>query len=219
MRRKAAGIFVFLMKHTVETINSQTSATFVEWLKTHEESCRRMVHITCGRSAGMMHSIALEADDVWGDVFLKLERKNPIVSSEPALLKLVKTCTKNYILDKGRKNRTRQSILEECVETGDESRDASIGQLREFDPAKSFQPDRLLAETEAITCLNKIALGDAETAPVFEAICALEESGITTSIANLAQYLRRPYAIVRRSRLRLQDNIRRALDADCKTRP
>jgi len=207
------------MKHTVETSTFQASSTFTEWLKTHEGSCRRMVHITCARCSGVMRSIALEPDDVWGDVVLKLQRKNPVILNEAALMKLVKTCSKNHILDRGRKNRTRQSVFAESFEIGDESRDVSSAQLREFDPEKSHQPDHLLAEADGIIRLREIALGDPGTARVFEAICFLEEQGIAPSLSNLSQHLSSPYAAIRRSRLRLQQNVRRAFNTDCKTRP
>lgn len=170
-----------------------------------------MVHFTCLRCAYMMRSIALESDDVWGEVYLKLHRKNPLVANEAALMALVKTCAKNHILDKGRKNRTRQSIIEEFVATGEETSDAAREQSRGYDAGKSFRPDDILSAAESLGRLNAIGLNDPETAPIFQAIRDLEESGLTPSIANLAERLGRPYANVRRSRLRLQEAIRQAL--------
>ncbi|CAN5830854.1 hypothetical protein BH09VER1_BH09VER1_47440 [soil metagenome] len=162
----------------------------------------------------MMQSIALEPNDIWGEVYLKLQRKNPSVPSEPALMKLVKKCARNHILDKGRKNRTRQSVISDFITTGEETNDAASGQLREYDPEKSPRPDDLLLAVESLNRLKEIGLSDPQTAPVFLAICALEENGLTPSIVNLAQYLGRPYASVRRSRLRLQEAIYQALLTD-----
>jgi len=159
----------------------------------------------------MMRSIALESGDVWGEVYLKLRRKNPAVPNEPALMALVRTCAKNHILDKGRKNRTRQSIIEEFVTTGKETGDGAKVQRREYDARKSFRPDDILSETESLARLNAIGLNDPETAPIFKAIRDLEENGLSPTIVNLAQYLGRPYANVRRARLRLQATIRQAL--------
>jgi len=173
-----------------------------------------MVRFTCLRSAAIMRSTALECDDVWGDICLKLQMKNPSIPNEPALMKLVQVCTTNHIRDKGRKNRTRQSIIADFVETGDEESDFVGSQRREYDSEKSHQPDDLLAEAESFGRLKEIGLSDPETAPVFQAICTLEECGINPSIVNLAKHLGQPYAGVRRTRLRLQEIVRRELRAD-----
>lgn len=202
------------MKNPVKLPRTQIQATFSDWLQTHENHCRQMVRLTCLRSAAIMRSTALECDDVWGDICLKLQMKNPRIPNEPALMKLVQICATNHIRDKGRKNRTRQSIIADFVETGDEESDFVRFQFRDYDSDKSHQADDLLEETESFGRLKEIGMSDPETAPVFRAICALEESGRNPSIVNLAKYLGRPYANVRRSRLRLQETVRRALLAD-----
>lgn len=196
------------MTHLIKPSAPTEPKSFVEWLQTHETSCRQMVRRTCLRRADILHSVALEPDDVFGDVYIKLQRKNPTVPSLGALMKLVGTCAMNHLRDKGRKNRTRQSIFEAPAEIDENIHE---NERREYDPSRSPMPDSLLSGAESFALLHKAALADSDTADVFKAIRELEENGVTPSISNLSRYLGKPYATVRRSRLRLQENIRRAL--------
>lgn len=167
-----------------------------------------MVRRTCLRRADILHSVALESDDVFGDVYIKLRRKNPTVPSVAALMKLVGTCAMNHLRDKGRKNKTRQAIFEAPVEIDE---NAQGNERHAYESSHSPTPDQRLSEAESFTLLHKAALANSDTACVFHAIRELEENGICPSISNLSRHLGKPYAAVRRSRLRLQENIRRAL--------
>lgn len=196
------------MTHSIKPSVPTEPKSFTDWLQTHEMPCRQMVRRTCLRRVDILHSVALEPDDVFGDVCLKLLRKNPTVPSVGALMSLVSTCALNHLRDKGRKNRTRQSIFEALVES-DES--AQEDERLEYDPAHSPTPDHQLSGAESLALMHQAALSDSDTACVFHAIRELEAEGVATSISNLSRYLGKPYAAVRRSRLRLQENVRRGL--------
>lgn len=197
--------------HSTNYPASTDPKPFLEWLQTHEAPCRQMVRCTCLRRADILHSVALEPDDVFGEVYMKLRRKNPMIPSVASLMKLVGICALNHLRDKGRKNKTRQSIFEAPLEIDENAHNAYESERREYDPSRSPAPDRLLLDAESVVLLHEAALSDPETAWVFRAIRDLEENGVTPSISNLSRYLGRPYAVVRRSRMRLQKNIRQAL--------
>lgn len=197
--------------HSTNYPASNDPKSFLDWLQTHEAPCRQMVRCTCLRRADILHSVALEPDDVFGEVYMKLRRKNPMIPSVASLMKLVGTCALNCLRDKGRKNRTRQSIFEAPPSVDESAQNPHENDRREYDPTRSLAPDRLLTGAETTALLHEIALSDPETAWVFNAIRELDEDGVTPSISNLSRYLGRSYAVVRRSRMRLQKNIRQAL--------
>lgn len=168
-----------------------------------------MVQIVCLRYRYIVNSVALEADDVWSEVFLRLQRRNPLIPDKPSLFNLVKTCAHNFLMDKGRKNKRRQAIFEENLDSGET--DCIKSPLREFDPRKCNRPDQIVESAEMVSLIERIASEDAKTAEVFEAIRLICESGGSSSVTNLAVFLKRPYAEVRRARIRLQDALRGTL--------